>query len=140
LPWEVDPRQPSLFCGAWTLGSVKALAEAGAASLTYFETVGWRGLFERDVGCPLPALFASTPGMVFPVYATFAALRECAGGELVEVHVSDPLGLVGLAVRRDGALRMIAANLTHRAQRIRVEPAGVEVELEPYGVSVLDPR
>lgn len=140
LPWEVDPRQPSLFCGAWTLGSVKALAEAGAASLTYFETVGWRGLFERDGGCPLPALFASTPGMVFPVYATFAALRECAGGELVEVHASDPLGLVGLAVRRDGALRMIAANLTHRAQRIRVEPAGVEVELEPYGVSVLDPR
>jgi hypothetical protein len=30
--------------------------------------------------------------------------------------------------------------VTHRAQRIRVEPAGVEVELEPYGVSVLDPR
>ena len=140
LPWAVDPRQPSLFCGAWTLGSVKALAETGASSLTYCETVGWRGLFERDGGCPLPALFASTPGMVFPVYATFAALRECAGGELVEVHSSDLLGLVGLAVRRDGALRMIAASLTHRPRRIRVEPAGIEVELEPYGVSVLELR
>ena len=134
LPWEVDPRQPSLFCGAWTLGSVKALAEAGVASLSYFETAGWRGLFERDGGCALPALFASTPGQVFPVYGTFAALRECVGGELVEVQSSDPLGLVGLAVRRDGALRMIAANLSHRAQRIRVEPVGVEIELEPYGV------
>ena len=79
LPWEVDPRQMSAFCAAWTLGSVKALAEAGADSLTYYETAGWRGLFERDSGCAMPDLFASEPGMVFPVFGTFAALREWAG-------------------------------------------------------------
>ena len=43
LPRQVDPRQMSLFGAAWTVGSVKSLAEAGAAAMTYFETTGWRG-------------------------------------------------------------------------------------------------
>ena len=33
LPWQVDVRQPSLFAAAWTLGSVAALATAGADGL-----------------------------------------------------------------------------------------------------------
>ncbi|MGH2781244.1 MAG: hypothetical protein ACRDLA_07510, partial [Thermoleophilaceae bacterium] len=42
LPGQVDVRQAGLFGAGWTLGSVKHLAAAGADSVTYFETVGWR--------------------------------------------------------------------------------------------------
>ena len=35
LPWNVDARQTSLFAAAWTVGSIKFLAEAGVQGLTY---------------------------------------------------------------------------------------------------------
>ena len=40
LPDSVDPRQVSRLLAAWTVGSVKACAEAGASALTYFEMTG----------------------------------------------------------------------------------------------------
>ena len=46
LPWAVDPRQPSLFAAAWTLGSAAALSGAGVDGLTYYDTVGPRGVIE----------------------------------------------------------------------------------------------
>src|SRR5207244_12818066 len=72
LPSQVDPRQPSLLGAAWTLASAKHLAEAGAASLTYFETVGWRGVVEADEGSPVPDRFRSLPGMAFPLFHVLA--------------------------------------------------------------------
>src|SRR2546421_1852947 len=50
LPDAIDLRQMSLFGAVWTAGSIKYLAESGAASLTYYETAGWRGLMERETG------------------------------------------------------------------------------------------
>jgi D-apionolactonase len=138
LPWEVDPRQMSLFCAAWALGSVKALAEAGAASLTYFETTGWRGLYERDAGCPLPELFPSQPGQLFPVHSTFAQLRAHARDELVALESSHPLDVVGLALRGHRGLRLLLANLTHRPQSVRIEPAGLHAELAPFALEAID--
>ena len=52
LPVSVDPRQMSLFAAAWTLGSIKYLAESGASSVTYYETTGWRGVMETEAGSP----------------------------------------------------------------------------------------
>ena len=43
LPPMVDRRQLSLLGAGWLVGSLRALAEAGAASVTWFETTGWRG-------------------------------------------------------------------------------------------------
>jgi hypothetical protein len=43
----VDVRQPSLFAAAWTAGSLANLAPTSVEALTFFETVGWRGLIER---------------------------------------------------------------------------------------------
>src|SRR5207253_728339 len=40
LPYQVDPRQMSLFGACWTAASIKALSEAGVDSLTYYETTG----------------------------------------------------------------------------------------------------
>ena len=44
----VDVRQASLLGSAWTATALKHLAEAGAASVTWYETAGWRGIVEWD--------------------------------------------------------------------------------------------
>jgi hypothetical protein len=117
LPSQVDHRQPSLLGAGWTLASVKSLAEAGAASVTYFETTGWRGLIESDEDSPAPERFASWPGMVFPVYHVFADLGEWKGGELVAASSSDPLAVEALAVRVNDELHVFVANLSHSPRR-----------------------
>jgi hypothetical protein len=122
LPSAVDARQMSLFAAAWTLGSVKQLAEAGAASLTFYETTGWRGVKETHGGCQLPKAFHSFPNMVFPVYHTFADLADLKEGELVKCSSSDPLKILGLAVQTGESLHILIANLTAEPQECALAP------------------
>jgi hypothetical protein len=122
IPPSVDPRQMSLFAAAWTVGSLRALTAGGAASLTYYETTGWRGLLETDRGSPLPARFRSKPGMVFPVYHVFADLADGGDAEVIAVTASDPLRVTGLALRWEGRLRVLVANLLPSRQRVTVGP------------------
>jgi hypothetical protein len=118
LPPQVDARQMSLYGAGWTLGSVKYLAESGAASLTYYETTGWRGVMETAAGSPVPERFASIPDGVFPMYHVFADLAEFAGGEVVASASSDILTVDSLALRRDGRTRILLANFTPDAQSV----------------------
>jgi len=124
LPSAVDARQMSLFAAAWTLGSFKQLAEAGAAWLTFYETTGWRGVKETQRGCPLPEVFRSFPDMIFPVYHVFVDLAELKDGELAACSSSDPLRIQGLAVRRGEGLHILIANLTAQVQECTVSPVG----------------
>jgi hypothetical protein len=125
LPPTVDARQMSRLLAAWTLGSVKVCAEAGAASLTYFETTGPAGLVEREDPVPLVA-FPSRPGQVFPVHAVFRALASRKGAHILECTASAPLDVTGLALLRDGCLTLLVANLTAEQQRIDVPDVGSE--------------
>jgi len=75
-PSQIDNRLMSLFGASWTLGSVKYLGESEADSLTYYETVGERGLIQGNLQSPWPENFASVPGMVFPVYHLFSFLLK----------------------------------------------------------------
>ena len=120
LPARVDMRQMSLFGAGWTLGSLKYLAESGAASVTYFETTGWLGVMERAAGAPLPEQFPSIPGAVFPLYHVLAAAGEFAGGEVVVSRANEPLQVDGLVLRRDGRTRVLLANFTPEHRRITV--------------------
>jgi len=43
-----DPRQQTVFGAGWTLSSLKYVCENGAGAVTYFETVGERGLGSYD--------------------------------------------------------------------------------------------
>jgi D-apionolactonase len=122
LPAQVDPRQMSLFTAGWTVGSVKSLTEAGASSLTYFETSGWRGVIETDTGSPEPELFPSRPGEVFPVYHVFADLAEWQSGQLLNSRSDDPLAVEVLAMRGEGRTRVLLANLTPSNQRAQLGP------------------
>jgi D-apionolactonase len=120
LPPQVDPRQMSLFGAGWTLGTLKYLAESGVASVTYFQTTGWRGVMETEQGCPLPDKFPSQPGMVFPLYHVLADANEYAGAA---VHLSDsakPLVCDGLTLSAGGRLGILLANLTDSPQNVTV--------------------
>lgn len=121
LPPSVDPRQMSLFAAVWTVGSLSALAKGGAASITYYETTGWRGLMETEQGNPLPAKFRSQPGMVFPLYHLFADIAEGTDGEIVEMSPSDPLRVQGLAVQGTNRMRVWVANMLPTPQEVSLE-------------------
>jgi hypothetical protein len=83
---DPDPRQAAPLAGAWTAASVKYLAEAGAAAVSYFEPAGPRGVVAAD-------------GAATPVHAVLAALSACRGAGVGECASDDPLRAVGLALR-----------------------------------------
>jgi hypothetical protein len=122
LPFPVDARQASLFASAWTVGSLKHTVESGAAALTYFETAGWRGLVETELGPPAPHLFPSRPGMIFPVYWVFRDLVGWRDAAVLRCDSSDPLRVAGLALRKGIRTRILVANLTADGQDVRLGP------------------
>jgi hypothetical protein len=121
LPPAVDVRQASLLGAAWTVGELSALATAGAASVTWYETTGWRGIIERSDGSPMPHRFPSVPGQAFPMFHVFADVAQWRDGTLRALEPSDPLRVRGLAVETDGQVALLVANLTPDPQRVRVD-------------------
>ncbi len=120
LPPQVDPRQMSLFGASWTAGSVKSLAESGAASLTYYQSVGWRGLMETESGSKLPDKFLSRSNMVFPLYHVLCDICEMKGGN---VHVSEsnqPLSVNAVTITRQKDARTLIYNLTWETQEVSI--------------------
>ncbi len=111
LPPQVDRRQTSLFGAAWTLAMLNALAEAGADVVTFFETVGWRGVMEVESGPPIPEQFPSLPGAAFPLYHVLADVGEFEGGQALAVESSHPLSIAAMALSRDRRFRLLLANL-----------------------------
>jgi D-apionolactonase len=126
LPLQVDPRQCSLLGAGWTLASVKHLSEAGAASVTYFETTGWRGVIETEAGPPRPDLFPSRAGAPFPLFHVLADVAEWKEGEIVEARSSAPLAVEGFALRADNGLHILLANLTASEKSCAVGPLPAE--------------
>jgi hypothetical protein len=127
IPFSVDPRQSSLFAAGWTLGSISALAGAGAASLTYYETAGWRGIIPGDQ--PLPRAFVGAPpGGAFAVYHVFADVLELWGEHGSETMLAGARStqvneVCALALSAGELMRVLVANLTTAA--LTVEVAGL---------------
>jgi hypothetical protein len=136
LPFSVDPRQSSLFAAAWTVGSISALAQAGAASLTYYETVGCRGIIPGDGPLPPRELFAAAPpGGAYAVFHVFADVLELGPQtKVLRCQTSQPSELAALALRTPDRVRVLIANLTPA-------PVSAVVELTPaqeFAVRMLD--
>ncbi len=121
LPSQVDPRQMSLLGAGWTVGSLKYLAESGVASVTYYETTGWRGVMETERGSLRPDRFHSLPGSVFPMYHIFADIGECVGFDVLPTSLTNANIIGALALRRAKTTRFIIANLTNSTQCLRVQ-------------------
>jgi len=129
LPSPVDVRQMSLFGAAWTLGSLKYLAESAPQSITYYETTGWRGVMEIEAGAPVPERFRSISGAVFPLYHILADVGEFAGGQVIPTTSSASLKVDGLALRTDGKTRVLLANLSPERQQVSVQNLSQEVQV-----------
>ncbi len=113
LPPYVDERQPSLFCAAWTIGSIRELASAGVESVTYFETAGPGGLMSEQ----------SVPYPVFRVFAELAVYSSDA--ELLTVHTNEPLRVQTLAIRSGSNVRIGIAQCTN-------EPLTIQLQLPDF--------
>ena len=111
-----DPLQHAAFTAAWTLASVAALAVPGVASLTYFETIGPRGVLRAD-GTPTPAA---------AVLDDLAALR----GRVVRACTASP-AVGALAVEAAaGSVELRLANVTGDEQVVTaVGPSGTSRRL-----------
>jgi D-apionolactonase len=76
LPSAVDARQRTWFAEGWTAMSIRSIAESESIStLTYFETLGWRGIRELSTGSEDALNFASKAGEEFPVWRLFKNLK-----------------------------------------------------------------
>ncbi len=122
----VDQRQWSLLGAAWTLGSLKHLAEAGASSITYYETAGAGGLMDRE------------PRPVYPLYHVFADVAELADARLLPCRSGDPLSFDGMALSAGGRTRVLAANLGADARRLTVAPLPARVSLKRLNPATLE--
>ena len=111
-PTSPDPRMSSLFGAAWTLGSIKYLSEASAASVTYYEAFGKAGVM-------------TSPDAVFPIYHVLADVSEFAGGEVTEGASSDKFKAAGLSLSKGSKRCCIAANFSAEVQVVRWSKAGM---------------
>ena len=105
---EADSRQSSLFGAAWTVGSLHRLAQAGAESVTLFETTGSRGVVGLD--------------RVPPLYHVLRAVGEWRDALLVPAEPSDALAAEVLALHCGGGLALLVSNLGQDATRVRIGP------------------
>jgi hypothetical protein len=128
---DADPRQLSPFLAAWTLGSIAALSREGAASATYFELVGCRGIIGSRLQAQLPEPFGSVAAGVYPVYHVFADLAEMSGGTWHALNAEIPDAAAGLLCRQARSQIALVANLSER-------PCRCKLPFAPSRLRVLD--
>jgi D-apionolactonase len=143
LPDHIDARQLSPFAAAWTLAHVRACAEAGIESVTYFRTVGWDGVMERENGPRNADAFPSQPGMLFPAYHALAQAGAFAGGRVLVTRSSDPSRVDALCLERGDARRLFLINLRPESQAVQLPPAferdvAAPLVLQPFEIRALD--
>lgn len=128
LPWsgpgvppQVDSRQMSLFGACWTTGSLKYLCEAGTVSITYYETVGERGIIQGEQDSQWPLAFPSVNGMIFPVYHVLKFLLSNKSLNMIRSTSSRPLVIDCLAVTDGKQVRILLVNYTDTSQSLKLE-------------------
>lgn len=112
FPTQADSRLMSVFGGCWAAGSVKYLCEAGVSGITFFETVGERGITQGSFDSRWPAEFKTNKGMIFPVFHLFAWLLKERSFGIVESISSRPLEVECLALTDGSRLKLALSNFT----------------------------
>jgi hypothetical protein len=111
LPPTVDTRQASLFGAGWTVGSLRNLIQSGASSVTYYETVGRKGIVAGEAESFFSELNPLPLSSPYPVYLVFRYLLSEQVHEAFKVQSSHPWQVEGVAVRTDQGTKGIVANL-----------------------------
>jgi hypothetical protein len=132
LPTQVDTRQMSLFGAAWAMGSLKYLSQHDAASLTYFETIGSRGILQGSQEPLYPDIFKSKKEMLFPLYWVFKQLLEGDTVEIIDSESSQPLKLEVIAWESAGKQKIMVANFTPDQQQLGIHAWKQTFEMLPF--------
>jgi hypothetical protein len=77
---------------------------------------------EADAGSPLPRLFHSVPGGVFPMYHVLADLGEYRGGAVIPCASTAPLAVTALVLEQDGRRSVLVANLSTERGLVSIDP------------------
>jgi hypothetical protein len=119
-PPQVDNRMMSLFGAGWTVGSLKYLIESDVKGITFYETVGERGIMEGDYPSRWPEHFPAIEGMLFPVWFVFRFLLQYKSFEIIGSESSNPL-VANCLVFSDGhSYKMLLANFTSSVQKVKM--------------------
>jgi len=120
-PWQVDNRMMSLFGALWTLASFKNLAESDIKSITYYETIGERGILQGDYPTPWPDTFKSFPGMVFPVFFLLRFLLGRQDYKVIRSSVSDNTIIESLVLQKGQKQEIILANFSKGEIKVQLK-------------------
>jgi hypothetical protein len=112
FPQQVDSRLMSLFGACWTIGSLKYLSKAGIKGVTFFETVGERGIMQGDFPSHWPEEFQSIKGMIFPVFFVFQYLLRYKSFKMIKSECLYPLKVDTLALSDGKQVKLILSNFT----------------------------
>jgi hypothetical protein len=117
-PASADPRIGHPIVAAWTLASIRAIADGGATAASWFEVGGDRGILGPPPRPPLPTLMA----------AARCATRSRSA-------VASPRDVAALAFRAGDHLDVLLANLTPDEREVPVGRLPVTVRARPLGSS-----
>jgi hypothetical protein len=116
FPAQIDPRIASSFGAAWSAGSMKYLFEAGIVGVTFFETVGERGIIQGDYPSKWPDQFPAQQGMIFPVFHLFRFILENKNYQVVKSTSSSPSSIDLLVLKKHNIIKAIIMNFTPEVQ------------------------
>jgi hypothetical protein len=138
LPSSVDARQRTWFTEAWTAMSLRSISESSAVStLTYFETLGWRGIREFALGSKDAVNFPSKPGELFPIWRFFASLKGFT--HLHPTASTRPESVDCLLIKSEGSLKAILVNFSTIEQEVYF--SGIDLpsrKLNPESVTYVE--
>lgn len=112
FPRQADSRMMSLFGACWTAGSLKYLIESGIKGVTYYETVGERGILQGDFNSRWPHEFPSVKGMLFPLFQVFRFILKNKDYKVIKSISSQPLKANILSLTDGLFIRVILINFT----------------------------
>ncbi len=121
FPPQADSRMMSLFGACWTAGSLKYLLESGIKGVTYYETVGERGIIHGDYDSRWPHEFPSVKGMLFPMYHVFRYLLMNKDFKAIKSKSSNPLMVDILSISDGQNLKYIVINFTEETKKVKPE-------------------
>jgi hypothetical protein len=125
---HADHRQFSIFAACWTLSSLKYLAEAGVKSITYYETVGERGIIQGNFRSTYREKIFPDPGTIFPVYILFKFLLNLPQTEIIPTQSNRPLEVDVLGIRSDENRYFLIWNFKDSRRTITISDLGSRVD------------
>jgi hypothetical protein len=120
LPPEVDVRQMSLYGASWVLGTLNSLLTSEPASLTFFETVGLKGIMQSEEPLYKDQFFVPA-GSVYPMYFIFKMILEHKDRSFYHLETEHSLRFTGLAFGEKDKKASVLLLCSYSSERISVK-------------------